>query len=205
MTSVFTCILTLMTEFIQCISEETKLLWSMKRGFNSLLASVYISKQFLLDVELFSFSLTHLSVQDCLPGRPLLINGTLLHLLHRHLILSVQQLQTSAHKHTAEIITRRFPVSGGDSLSVKWCELHLFLSKTVIWATNVVSPSSLIEVLLLFLFTTSSVKSATHDKVTCHPALPHSAEEEEASDWSEHPDQWPQQAKRFTLSRKTQS
>lgn len=104
----------------------------MKRGFISLLASVYISKQFLLDVELFSFSLTHLSVQDSLPGRPLLINGTLLHLLHRHLILPVQQLQTSAHKHTAEIITRRFPVSGGDSLSVKWCELHLFLSKTVI-------------------------------------------------------------------------
>ena len=58
-------------------------------------------------------------------------------------------------------------VSGGDSLCVKWCELHLFLSKTVIWATNVVSPSSLIEELLLFLFTTSSVKSATHDKVTC--------------------------------------
>lgn len=52
-----------------------------------------------------------------------------------------------------------------------------------------VSPSSLIEVLLLFLFTTSSVKSATHDKETCHPALPHSAEEEEASGWSEHPDQ----------------
>lgn len=41
------------------------------------------------------------------------------------------------------------------------CELHLFLSKTVIWATNVVSPSSTREELLLFLFTTSSVKSET--------------------------------------------
>lgn len=74
----------------------------MKRGFNYLLVSVYISKKCLLDVELFSFCLTHLSVQDGLPGRPLLIDGTLLHLLHRHLILPVQQLQTSAHKHTAQ-------------------------------------------------------------------------------------------------------
>lgn len=43
---------------------------------------------------------SHLSVEDGLPGRPLLADRTLLHLLHRHLILSVQQLQASAHKHT---------------------------------------------------------------------------------------------------------
>ena len=42
-------------------------------------------------------SFPHLPVQDGLPGGPLLIDGTLLHLLHRHLVLPVQQLQASAH------------------------------------------------------------------------------------------------------------
>lgn len=39
---------------------------------------------------------THLPVQDGLPRRPLLVDGTLLRLLHGHLVLSVQQLQPSA-------------------------------------------------------------------------------------------------------------
>lgn len=70
-------------------------------------------------------SLTHLSIQDGLPRCPLLVDGTLLGLLHGHLVLSVQQLQPSAQQARVIILHQWHQ-------QLCTSERHLFLSKTVI-------------------------------------------------------------------------
>lgn len=56
----------------------------------------------------FACQCTHLPVQDGLPRRSLLADGTLLHLLHGNLVLSIQQLQTSEQKHRKNNTTITF-------------------------------------------------------------------------------------------------
>lgn len=71
-----------------------------------ILDQVFVSVGANLTTTLPTHAHTHLPVQDGLPGGPLLVDGTLLRLLHGHLVLSVQQLQTPGQTDDTSSLTR---------------------------------------------------------------------------------------------------
>lgn len=116
---------------------------------------------------LFLADITNLSIQDGLPCGPLLADWTVFNLLHGNLILSIQQLQPSEGQlcyhacHIENSIYFFFGISKWYE-AFKYTEItNRFLSKTVIWATNVsvVSPSPLWDKDLFFLDGSSSFTS----------------------------------------------